>query len=393
MIATVQPAGLHSPFGGPRILRALLRGGPEPFVSVCTATTPPPPTDAGLEVFLPVRPHYGRLESTRFGVHLWRLAPLSAGDFARKLEALFRERGVRAVHCIPHGLDFYHAFVVAKRLNLRYVINCHDELEYNLRGRHDLPEAEKRLAEVWREADARLVISEAMGREYCRRFGDRSWDRVTDGLKSVPNAPKSRPKNSLRVYFAGAVHRSYHPNFHALAEALSRFAAERQDWKVSLTIRGYPPEMKATIPITTLPWGTEREVAQDMEDADLLYLPLPFGKEDASFVRYSLSTKMVTYLGSGLPILYHGPEDAAARRLLTERGAALALSTLNAAEMAQELAKNASSQADIAANALPLARETFLLERQRRKFWGAMGAEYPITDAANWERTPALAGA
>ena len=25
------------------------------------------------------------------------------------------------------------------------------------------------------------------------------------------------------------------------------------------------------------------------------------------FVRFSLSTKLVTYLGSGLPIIYHGP--------------------------------------------------------------------------------------
>ena len=397
-VATIQPAGLNSPFGGPRILRALLTEGPLACLSVCTATTPPPPKPPLMnntaEVWIPLRPHFGRLESTRFGIHLWRLAPLWAGLFERRLQMTLTGDTVKTVHCIPHGLDFYCAFVVAKRLGLRYVINCHDELEYNLRGRHDLPEAERRLAEVWREADARLVISEAMGREYCRRFGDRPWEMVTDGLKTVPDAPKRRPKKRLRVYFAGAVHLSYHGNFHALADALSRFAAERPDWNVSLTVRGYPPEMRATIPITTLPWGTEQDMARDMEDADLLYLPLPFGQEDASFVRFSLSTKMVTYLGSGLPILYHGPEESAARQMLAERGAALCLPTLDAGEMAQELAAQVERGPEFAENALALAREKFLLEDQRRKFWQAIGVAYPtLTSLAQRERSPSFTGA
>ena len=372
MIATVQPFGLGSPSGGSRILRALLTNQEEPFLSVCTATAPPPPAPFGEEIFLPLRPHFGRIESTRLYKQLWRIAPLYAKNFERQLETLFRGRDVRAVHAIPHGLDFYLSFVVARRLGLGYVLNCHDELEYNLRGRSDLAEAERRLAQVWREADARLVISEAMGDEYCHRFGERSWEMVTDGLTQIPEAPMRRPAKHLRVYFAGAVHLSYYPNFHALAEALSQFASERPDWNVSLTVRGHPPEMTATIPITILPWGTEAEVACDIESADLLYLPLPFGEEDASFTRFSLSTKMITYLGGGLPILYHGPQDSAAGRMLAEYRAAIASPTLNAAHIASILAEQWADSNAIACNALQLGRDRFLLKHQQRRFRDAM---------------------
>jgi hypothetical protein len=386
MLATVQPFGLQSPSGGSRILRALLTDAPESFLSVCTARTAPPDTTLGREVHLPLRPHFGRLESTRFAPWLWHLAPLTARTFQQRLEASFREQEVRAVHAIPHGLDFWHAFTVARRLGLSYYLNCHDELDYNLKRRPDLPEAQRRLAEVWREADGRMVISEAMGQEYCRRYGGRPYEVVTDGLVSVPASPRPRPEKSLRVYFAGAVHLSYHANFSALAEALSRFATENLDWDVSLTIRGYPPELKATVPIRTLPWGTEEDVERDLATADLLYLPLPFAPEHASFSRYSMSTKMVTYLGSGVPILFHGPEESAAGRLLAAHGAAVALHSLDPTVMARDLRARVDGLEETVQGALHLARRQFLLTDQRQRFWEMVGTQAAATITVH--RTP-----
>ena len=60
-----------------------------------------------------------------------------------------------------------------------------------------------------------------------------------------------------------------------------------------------------------------------MESADLLYMPMPFGEAHEKFARYSLSTKMVTYAGSGVPILYHGPATSAAFDLLKRNDAAI----------------------------------------------------------------------
>ncbi len=73
---------------------------------------------------------------------------------------------------MPHaGLDFAQAHAVARELALPFFISMHDDLAYTAgdAGRRSQREAAMRSA--WREASARFVISEALGREYCTRYG------------------------------------------------------------------------------------------------------------------------------------------------------------------------------------------------------------------------------
>jgi hypothetical protein len=101
----------------------------------------------------------------------------------------------------------------------------------------------------------------------------------------------------------------------------------------------------------------------------MLYLPLPFGKEHESFVRYSLSTKMITYLGSGLPIVYHGPIESAASQLLAQHQAAILLNSLDPHCIAENLIKAKGNTDAIVQNALNLGHQQFLLIEQKNKFW------------------------
>ncbi|MDQ6707562.1 MAG: hypothetical protein M3Z85_16485, partial [Acidobacteriota bacterium] len=115
------------------------------------------------------------------------------------------------------------------------------------------------------------------------------------------------------------------------------------------------------------------QVQRDLEFADLLYMPMPFGVEHQNFARYSLSTKMVTYVGSALPILYHGPRTSAAYDLLEKNHAAIFLTTLDPAEIAATLARvDAKQRSAVARNALALGRREFMLENQVQKFWGTI---------------------
>jgi hypothetical protein len=80
----------------------------------------------------------------------------------------------------------------------------------------------------------------------------------------------------------------------------------------------------------------------------------------------------VTYAGSGVPILYHGPANSAAYDLLDRNKAAVLLTSLAPDEIAQVLAGlTGQARADIAMNALALAEREFMLLDQARKFWGA----------------------
>jgi len=372
MIAFVQPFGLSAPGGGPRILRALLEGEHPPVLSICTSVLPAPASLGVEEIHLPVRPTLGRLERTRFCRQLSRLDQLFQPRFERELRRTIRDRQIKLLHVVPHGYDIVGIFRVTEELRLPYVLNVHDDLEYISLGHPLRNRMLSVLPEAWRCARSVFVISEEMGREYSERYGVRDYEVITDGVTSIAERALDRPQNSLRVYFMGLFHFRYAANLRALLDALKKVRAIHPDWEISMTCRCgsiFGEIKKDDVPVTILPFASEADVANDMRSADLLYQPLPFSADAISFGKFSLSTKLVTYLGSGLPILYHGPEDTAACRLLAARHAGVTCTTLDAGKIAKQLMESIVSRQSIVANALGLARERFMLADQQRRFW------------------------
>jgi hypothetical protein len=232
------------------------------------------------------------------------------------------------------------------------------------------------MQQSWCEADARFVISDSLGQEYCRRYGEREYQLVTDGLTEV-HPPRSRSEAGvLHVYFMGLFHMPYEPNLRALLDGLGIFSRCRPATRVAVTMRCEhvrPQVIAGDIPVTVLPFSDEAQVQRDIETADLLYMPLPFGADHENFARYSLSTKMVTYVGSGVPILFHGPESSAAFTLLGKHRAAVLIPTLVADDIADTLLRlDNKDRAEITQNALALARSNFMLADQVERFWGTI---------------------
>lgn len=377
MLVFVQPYGLNSPGGGPRIFRSLLQDSPVPFLSVCTSPQSPPPTTIAQEIHLPIRPNLGRIEQTRLGRYSYLIESLFVKRFEQRLSDLCVQHRATGIHAIAHSVDFWYAYRVAQRLGLPYYLTVHDDLAYALRNRLEQKFGMAHIGEAWANAAERFVISKEMGEEYCRRYGQKSWTIVTDGLIDIPAVALTRPPKHLKVYFMGAIHLTYEANFCALLEALNQFQQSHSDWSVSLTIRGGVPFHlnSPTVAIKLLPWGSQTEVANDLEQADALYMPLPFGSETEAFVKYSLSTKMVTYLGSGLPILYHGPAIAAAGQLLKTHNAAILADSLDPAIIEQSIEAAQPQITQIVENALQLGRSQFSLEEVRSRFWKPLQSE------------------
>ncbi len=373
-IAFLQPFGVHSPGGGPRILRALVQDAPTEVISVCMSPAPPPPTTSVEELHVPVRPTFGRLEPTRLHRYLGVTAVPLEPVVRRRLSRMLRERGAERVHLVAHDATFWPAYKAARAARLPVALTVHDHLDYNMRDRPERAIALRRLGRVWREAEERFVISDAIAEEYCNRFGDRRSVVVTDGLDEV-RPPVPAVEGRCTVYFMGAFHMSYRRNLEALLRGMELFQRSRPDLSVRLKMRcgdlpgGLPG---SPIQIEPLPFADEATIRRDMEDADLLWLPLPFGEEHASFVRFSLSTKLVTYLGSGLPILYHGPPDAAAARLLRATGAGVEATSLEAEAIRDGLADAVENRARLAERAGDLARREFMLEVLRDRFWSVL---------------------
>ncbi len=375
-VVFVQPFSVGSAGGGARILRALLDEAPVAALSVCCSPEKPKPWRNELHVR--TRPSWGRIEHSRFASVPKSSTRVFAPSFRRRLRSLCQQLGARAIHAVPHaGLDFAEAQAVARELSLPYFISLHDDLAYTAVGLN-VDERERAVAAAWREADGRFVISDLLGREYCTRYGERPFEVVTDGLNRLATPRPSDNPRVLRIYFMGLFHMAYERNLRALLDAIALLERDRPEIAISVTMRCEhvrPQVIAGARDVTVLPFADEAQVQRDMEDADLLYMPIPFGEEHENFARYSLSTKMVTYVGSGIPLLYHGPTSSAAYRLLHDNGAAITVASLEPPVIAAELSQqDAARRQQIAENALALAEREFMIADQTRKFWGTIGA-------------------
>jgi hypothetical protein len=372
-IVFFQPFSLGWAGGGARILRALTAHAPLPWRSICSS--PAKPKQWNNELHLRSRPSWGPLEHSRLAALPKATARFFARGFRGRLRHRCRQLRARAIHVVPHaGADFAVAHTVGRDLGLPFFLSLHDDLAYTAGAQSRA--REKALRNAWREAAECFVISEALGEEYRRRYGDRSFEVVTDGLTSVGPMKPRADETVLRIYFMGLFHMAYEQNLRALLEGLVIFQSEHPKVATSVTLRceHVRPEVVAGFErVKVLPFADEAQVQRDLETADLLYMPIPFGAEHANFARYSLSTKMVTYVGSGLPVLYHGPRTSAAFDLLNSNDAAVLLTTLEPQEISATLGEiNVSRRAQVAGNALALAQRDFMLANQVAKFWGAI---------------------
>ena len=375
-ILFVQPFSLGaSGGGGGRILRALLEHAPMPWHSVCCS--PRKPRKWPNETHLPTRPSWGKVETSRLAKFPKMTMSIFARRFRRRLKSLCQQSNARAIHTVPHsGLDFVHAHTVARELALPFFISLHDDLAYTTARELRPSVREPAMRKAWLNADARFVISDALGQEYSRRYGAREYQVVTDGVKALPSVRRGSPSQRLRVYFMGLFHLTYEPNLRALLEALVLFEREHPGATFEVTCRCEyirPHVWKDLKPVRVLPFADEAQIARDMQDADLLYMPMPFGQKHENFTRYSVSTKMVTYVGSGVPIIYHGPSASAAFELLQRNKAAIFLTTLDPKEIARLLAQVTDTVRDnVVGNALALAGREFMIADQTRKFWNTI---------------------
>ena len=349
---------------------------PLPWRSVCCS--PQKPKRWPGETHLPSRPSWGKIETSRLGMFPKMTMSIFAPGFRRRLRNLCRRSNARAIHTVPHsGLDFAHAHAVARELSLPFFISLHDDLAYTAAHETGRAARESAMRAAWLDADARFVISEALGREYTRRYGERSYEVVTDGLGKLNSMPLNTRTDRLRIYFMGLFHIGYERNLRALLEGLRILEGRNPKANATVTCRCEyirPHVWKDIKHVTILPFASEDQIERDMEDVDLLYMPMPFGADHENFTRYSVSTKMVTYVGSGLPILYHGPITSAAYDLLHRHEAAIFVNSLSPDEIAHTLATLTDAQrTKVVGNALDLARREFMLADQTRKFWGTIG--------------------
>jgi hypothetical protein len=364
-VLTHQPFSIHAIGGGARILRRLFEGRKNDVVSLwlkCSSHPPPPGpfSEDEVEAFpIQRRWHKGLL----------------GRSMAWARNRVFREKTMGRVRRAAGTFEFDALHVVAHgRFNTTFCdpstrsgkplwVSFHD---------HWIPGADspEEIGALWRAADRRFAVSTELGEKYARDFGHREWSILSDGLEEGEfRAPRSHDGKTLGLYFGGMLHIDYYPLFESLAEALDQLSAS--GWKPVLRLRGtqrLPFIEGRRFELQRLPATlSDSELSADLEQADVLYLPIGFSMPH--FYLHSLSTKMVGYLAAPGAILYHGPADSAAATLLRTENAAAFCETLDSESLAKAVLETAGRSLEISTKAKNLARARFDLAEMRRCFW------------------------
>jgi glycosyltransferase involved in cell wall biosynthesis len=364
-----QPYSLYAAGGGSRILRRLYEGKEAQITSLVVSGYPSNYKGTIHETVVYAKPMHRRWMrsfvrdcATWLRVHTF----YNATEKAIQQAALKQEFDV--VHIVNHNIFSTSLCNEGILTNKVLWVSFHDHFL-------SIGSTFEQARLLWEKANRRLVITKELGDEYNRLFGEKQYEIITDGVSddeiTFPSAHGVYDNENIVVYFAGLLHLDYQPLFRVLADGLDMLSAEGKN--IKLLLRGtqrldflenrkFSTEYKPLI-------VDNKVLKEELDSATILYFPMKY--TDPEFYKYSLSTKMVGYLGAPGTILYHGPADCGACLLLKNHQAALVCENLVAADLAQKIKASREERLSFSKNGKQLASSQFNIANIRKRFWQA----------------------
>jgi glycosyltransferase involved in cell wall biosynthesis len=160
--------------------------------------------------------------------------------------------------------------------------------------------------------------------------------------------------------------------------------------KVRIQILGaHKPDYGSELPqIDFLGWKSQQEAVQILSQADILYCPYPFSADMEEVSRLSFPSKLVLYMVSGRPVLFHGPSWSSPGQYMEEVRAGVICGELsgNAVYGALErLVIDPEFYAEAATNAHAAFLRDFTLERMQERLYQFLGTTREHLIASNRE--------
>ncbi|TWR27573.1 glycosyltransferase family 4 protein [Mucilaginibacter pallidiroseus] len=364
-LLSYQPFSLYANGGGNRILRRLYQGHEDKVISLVVDQSGAGPGKGKVPETIilatPVIQSWARWHVRTFIT--WLRFKVFRSATIQKIQAAAQQFDHDVLHVVDHS-PFSAALCSSAAACAKPLwVSFHDHFN-TTQGSY------KNSFTLWTRASRRLVISEELGLEYQRLFGKQSFELITDGVKDQEINLAAPANNDVKlIYFAGLLHIAYMPLFAVLADALDALTAN--GYKFKLILRGTQNlaflsarSFEVDYRPTTL---DNNQLKTELDASDMLYLPIKFSNPD--FYLYSLSTKMVGYLGAPGSILYHGPADSAACNLLSKNQAAVCSTSLDKQKVAEDILHLITNGQVVSANAKKLAAERFDMDRIQKRFW------------------------
>lgn len=370
-ILSFQPFSLYQNGGGSRILRRLYEGKEDDITSLAVLDHDFK-TESVENLYKEYIVYHSPIQRQwmrwylRSGVH-WFRNQFGKEQTIKNIKKVAIMQPYDILHVVDHG-PFSSVLCDKSILHEKKLwTSFHDHFSTN-------SSSYEQTEKLWGESQRRLVISKELGDEYNRIFGIQSYEIVTDGVKKIElSKPKYRygSDGPLLFYFAGLMHIDYLPLLKSFVEGLQRLFLKGVQMKLILRGTQDIDFLKdLSFPVEVRPHIIDSDLLKrELDEVDFLYLPIKFSQPN--FYKFSMSTKMVGYLGARGSILYHGPKDSAASALLSNSDSAVCCTSLVDEDVDRALDLLLRSQIIISQNAKTLAVEKFDYQAMKSQFWSA----------------------
>jgi len=318
---------------------------------------------------------WSRLLRSRLRPVLYGLQSLYGGSLLPKsVMKAAREFQPDAVFTVAGNWDWttLAAEKVARKLGVPLIASFNDWFDYGAFPAHPRFRApvEKRFRRFYREADLALCTSDGMREALGEHSNAHVWYPtgapvldVEEPYQSV-KATRERP---LTVLFAGSLGEWYGPMMESIVTQCANLKSAirfqifgaLQSWSDAF-------DHQATEEGTFGGRISFDELRVKASEADLLILPMGFGKDCAQVERTSFKTKFLDYLSFRRPILVWGPEYCSAVRVAREFDSGECVTDESAEVCAQAIARLAGDperRSELIENASAMYQDRFRPDR------------------------------
>lgn len=228
----------------------------------------------------------------------------------------------------------------------------------------------------------RLAISDAMAREYERRYGG-SFQAFHNALQMEEWLPHARrdwavARPATIRYIGSILAEAQRDAIRDVADAVVQLRAGGRDVRLSilspqfegLRTLGFPPDA-----VVLEPSPPPDDVPRLMSEADINLLPFNFDEASARYLRFSMPTKVPAYMISGTPVLVYGPPTLAAVRYAVDAGWGHVIDEPGPTRLVPAIARLLDDEPyrrELGRRAQQRAEEAHEIGGVRRRFWAAL---------------------
>ena len=242
---------------------------------------------------------------------------------------------------------------------------------------------DQELKKLLNKVSLHLSISDAMGKEYTRRYHKdfiafHNPIELTSWMKHTKTSFDLKG-NTIKILYSGRIGIGIASSLYEVAKAID--AMNEQDDRIRLFIQS-PTEEKIVLSrlsgfkcVTINPTVEYNKLPVIFSDADLLLLANDFNEKGMAYLKYSMPTKASEYMISGTPVFLYTPKESAVYQVFEKNGCAYCLNVQDTDEVIksiQFLIDNKDYRKKISTNAVNYAKENFNADKVRENFHSAL---------------------